>query len=455
MKKLGFLSIFFVAAIAITLTLTGCGEGEEECVNRADEGVVYNFDQLFSDTVELTVWLDDEDYFESLKAAFEEANPDITLRFVEVGSVDVRQRLELYSGSTQAADVVVYPHDHIGAALQSGLLAAIEGSQATDIRNRMIDSAWQTASACYDFASNRIIDCANPADEGTLFGAPLVGESVALFYNKELLNELTGSDTPPATFEALLDQAELPAMRDFLDGRPIIGLDVGNAYDMHFISTSFGFELFGSDGLDPTRANLSSQSVIDALTFFNAQVRPALGNLPAGELSGEANRTLFESGEIPYIIDGPWSIQRYISAEVDFGVTLIPTIRGVNPTSFSGVQLASVYRQSANPDAAFRLLEFMTSAEGLAILYSEKNVLPALKDVSVVEGVAEDVLLSGISEQLNFSQPMPIIPEMGFFWSNAGNMYSNAWNGTRTPIEAANIAQDGFTSQSGIPQSED
>jgi len=455
MKKLGFLSIFIVAAIAISLSLTGCGGGEEACVNRADEGVVYNFDQLFSDTVELTVWFDDEDYFDALKAAFEEANPDITLRLVEVGSVDVRQRLELYSGSSQAADVVIYPHDHIGAALQSGLLAAIEGNQALDIRNRMIDSAWQTASACYDFSSNRIIDCASPADEGTLFGAPLVGESVALFYNKALLRELTGSDTPPATFEALLAQAELPAFSNFLDGRPIIGLDVGNAYDMHFISTSFGFELFGPEGQDPTRANLSSQNVIDALTFFNAEVRPALGNLPAGELNGDINRTLFESGEMPYIIDGPWSIQRYLQADLDFGITMIPTIRGERPTSFSGVQLASVYRQSQNPDAAFRLLDFMTSAEGLAILYSEKNVLPALKDVSVVEGVSDDVLLSGISQQLNYSQPMPIIPEMGFFWSNAGSMYSNAWNGTRSPQEAATIAQQGFTSQSGIPQSED
>jgi arabinogalactan oligomer/maltooligosaccharide transport system substrate-binding protein len=117
--------------------------------------------------------------------------------------------------------------------------------------------------------------------------------------------------------------------------------------------------------------------------------------------------------------------------------------------------LASVYRQSQNPDAAFRLLAFMTSAEGLAILYREKNVLPALKDVSVVQGVSDDAYLSGISEQLNFSQPMPIIPEMGFFWSNAGSMYSNAWNGTRSPQEAANIAQNGFTSQSGIPQAQD
>lgn len=450
MKKLGFLSIFFIATLSVTLLLAGCGDGEEACVNRASEGVVYNFDQDFSETVELRVWTDDEDYFLAIKEAFEEQNPDITLNFTEVGNVDTRQRLELYSGSSQAADVVLYPHDHIGAALQSGLLASIEGTFADDLRSRMIDSAWQTASACYDFSNNEIEDCDDPATEGTLFGAPLIGESVALFYNKALLEELTGSSTPPERFEDILAQASDPDMAAFLDGNPIIGLDVGNAYDMQFIATSFGFELFGPDGLDATSSNLGSQEMIDALTFFNQEVRPALGNLQAADLSGEANRTLFEEGKIPYIIDGPWSIARYENAEVDYGVDLIPTIRGERPTSFSGVIMASVYRQSPNPDAAFRLLEFMTSVDGLEILYEQKGVLPALKDVSVVPGVADDENLAGISNQLNYSQPMPIIPEMGFFWSNAGSMYTNAWNGIVSPADAAQTAENGFTAQSGI-----
>lgn len=450
MKKLGLLSIFFVSVLSITLLLAGCGGGEEACVNRAEEGVVYNFDQDFSETVELRVWTDDEDYFLAIKEAFELDNPDITLNFTEVGNVDTRQRLELYSGSTQAADVVLYPHDHIGAALQSGLLSSIEGTFAETLKTKMIDSAWQTASACYDFSNNEIEDCDDPASEGTLFGAPLIGESVALFYNKALLEELTGSSTPPERFEDILAQASEPDMETFLDGNPIVGLDVGNAYDMQFIATSFGFELFGSDGLNPNTANLDSQAMVDALTFFNQEVRPALGNLQAADLSGEANRTLFEEGKIPYIIDGPWSISRYQNAEVDFGVDVIPSVRGERPTSFSGVIMASVYRQSPNPDAAFRLLEFMTSTAGLEILYEIKGVLPAVKDVSVIEGVADDDNLAGISAQLNYSQPMPIIPEMGFFWSNAGSMYTNAWNGTVTPAQAAETAQDGFTAQSGI-----
>ena len=54
------------------------------------------------------------------------------------------------------------------------------------------------------------------------------------------------------------------------------------------------------------------------------------------------------------------------------------------------------------------------------------------------------------SAQLVFSHPMPIIPEMGYFWSNAGTMYSSAWNGTATPAEAAATAQSGFDAQSGL-----
>ncbi|MCK5761685.1 MAG: maltose ABC transporter substrate-binding protein, partial [Candidatus Izimaplasma sp.] len=61
--------------------------------------------------------------------------------------------------------------------------------------------------------------------------------------------------------------------------------------------------------------------------------------------------------------------------------------------------------------------------------------------------VATDEYLSGISAQLAFSHPMPIIPEMGYFWGNAGSMYSDAWNGTKTPAEAALIAQTGFDEQ--------
>lgn len=445
------LSLFAVIAL-FSFMLFSCEEAEE-CIDRSAEGTLYNFfDPTAGDEVVITVWLDNESYASALINAFEAANPGYRVNFVEVGSVDTRQRLELFSGSTAAADIVVFPHDHIGQALNSNLLYEITGSQALDLQNRMISSAIQTATACYDMVANRVIPCEGDA-QSFLFGAPLSGESVALFYNKTLLEELTGSPEPAGSFEELLAQAEL--YMDQVDGL-FIGLDVGNAYDMHFSATSFGFELFGPDFNDATQSNLNSQAMIDALTWLNGTVRPAISPNPlnSGDLDGESNRTRFESGEMPYIVDGPWSISRYIEAaainEFEFGVVQLPTLDGQQPVTFSGVQIAAVYKGTRNPDAAFRFLEFMTSTEGLAIMYQTTNKLPALEDPSTVPGVTEDPYLGGISAQLVFSHPMPIIPEMGFFWQNAGTMYSTAWNGTRTPEGAANTAEDGFRGQAGL-----
>jgi arabinogalactan oligomer/maltooligosaccharide transport system substrate-binding protein len=474
MKKL----LLLVSILALGLTLSACGGGTDDpdpvdvCTNRASEGTLYEFDKNQTSITEIKVWLDDETYSTALVDAFEAAYPDIKVTVENVGAVDTRQRLETYSGSDFAADVVVFPHDHIGAALNSNLLYPFPQSQRDDLEDRMVSSAISTATSCYDPANNEAVEC-DGSFGSELFGAPLSGESVALFYNKTLLESIDDTKTyPEATWEEIIDSAlaynmvDDPATTDVNEARAYFRLDVGNAYDMHFTATAFGFDLFGADHLDKTSANLGSQDMIDALTWLNGTLRPALNNYNSSTLDGESNRVAFENGELPYIIDGPWSIQRYTEASMDnngtpddtsddtelfeWGVAKIPTINGVQPVTFSGVQIAAVYKGTSEPTAAFKFVEFMTSNEGLAIMYATTGKLPALKDVSVVDGVAADEYLSGISAQLAYSHPMPIIPEMGYFWSNAGSMYSSAWNGTATPSEAAATAQTGFDAQAGI-----
>jgi arabinogalactan oligomer/maltooligosaccharide transport system substrate-binding protein len=459
MKKILLMSLSFVGVLVVALTLTGCGD---KCTNNAADGTLYEFDKDQTEVTVIKVWLDDEAYATDLINAFEAKYPDIKVEWEEVGAVDTRQRLETYSGSEYAADVVVFPHDHIGAALNSNLLYPFPESQRTDLIDRMISSAIGTATSCYDSSANKAVACDGTA-ESKLFGAPLSGESVALFYNKTLLNSIDSTKTyPEATWEEIITSATAYNMKDDAsttdvnESKLYFALDVGNAYDMHFTATAFGFDLFGEDHLDKNMANLNSTEMVNALTWLNGTLRPAVNDLESSGLSGDTNRQLFESGELAYIVDGPWSIQRYKEAAenegFEWGVAKIPTIGGNQPVTFSGVQIAAVYKGSQEPTAAFKFVEFMTSSEGLAIMYAKTNKLPALKDVSVVEGVASDEYLTGISAQLAFSHPMPIIPEMGFFWSNAGTMYSSAWNGTATPTEAANTAQTGFETQAKITE---
>ncbi|MFK5883660.1 MAG: extracellular solute-binding protein [Candidatus Izemoplasma sp.] len=452
MKKLLILTTVLFASFA----LTACGGDDTEvvveCTNNADDGTLYEFDKTQVEITTIKVWLDDETWANALIAAFEEANPTIKVELELVGSVDTRAQLELLGESGSGADVVVFPHDHIGAALASNLLYPFGDTQREDLEDRMISSAIGTATSCYDPETNTAVACTDGA-QSELFGAPLSGESVALFYNSTLLNFINGSPEPQGTWEEIIATALAYNTYGAENTNLYYALDTGNAYDMHFVGTAFGFDLFGADHLDSTSANLGSQEMVDALTWFNTELASGL-DLQAASLGGESNRTLFESGELAYIIDGPWSIDRYLSGadenSFEWGITKIPTIGGVQPVTFSGVQIAAVYKGTTEPTAAFKFIEFMTSDEGLAIMYAMTNKLPALKDVSTVPGVASDVYLSGISAQLVFSHPMPIIPEMGYFWSNAGTMYSSAWNATATPAEAAATAQSGFDAQSGL-----
>ena len=125
MKKL----LLLVSILALGLALSGCKNDPDEpddpevCTNRASEGTLYEFDKNQTTITEIKVWLDDEAYATALIAAFEAEYPDIKVEWEEVGAVDTRQRLETYSGSEFAADVVVFPHDHIKSAFRGGLCA--------------------------------------------------------------------------------------------------------------------------------------------------------------------------------------------------------------------------------------------------------------------------------------------------------------------------------------------
>jgi arabinogalactan oligomer / maltooligosaccharide transport system substrate-binding protein len=407
----------------------------------------------------ITFWADDDKWATPLIKAFQEKNPDIIVKFNEVGAVDVRQKMELAGPANMGADVFVMPHDHIGAALEKGLLLPIGGQYKTNIQDRIIESSVDTVSVCYDLTKLEQTTCNAEGTNKYTFAFPISGESMALFYNKDLIKAETGSEEPATSFEAIFDKAKTYNDYDNVDadGDPKIWFtaDVGNAYDMHWLATAHGFELFGPNHLDPESPNFDSPEMIAALTKAR-EIRTNYLDLESGTINGDYNRGLFEDGKVAYILDGPWSISRYKTAGLNFGVVKLPTLKvdgeDVQPYTFSGVQVAAVYRGSSpeKQAAALKFADFMISDEGMSIMYEITGKLPTLKNIDNIQYVVKDAngdpvlkdgkeqvikltddpYLTGVIDQLEFSQPMPIISEMGFFWTVAGTMYGDAWNGT-------------------------
>jgi arabinogalactan oligomer/maltooligosaccharide transport system substrate-binding protein len=364
----------------------------------------------FEDGATLKVWADNEDYGEALVAAWDAKGYGVTLEYEIVGSVDQRQKLELDGPAGIGADVIQVPHDHVTTLIDAGIVMELQPEFTAVLQDRLLETAMQTANV-----------------DGAQYGASIITESIALFYNKDLVG-----DFMPATFEELVEWA---ADYKAETGNWGLGWQVEDAYHNYFFLTAFGMRVFGENSMDADNPGWDSDAAAKGLEFYKS-VRTDAFDVPGPDAGWDTTVAAFQKGEMPFTITGPWAIGDANNNGVNFGITKIPTIAGNQPYTFSGAQIILVSAYTEYPNAANNLISFMASEEGLGLLYSVNGKLPAVKDASSIPGLADDALLSGIAEQANFSYPMPVIKEIQFMWGPQADLFKFVWNGDLTIPEA-------------------
>lgn len=372
----------------------------------------------FEDGAALKVWVDNEEYGDALLAAWDAKNTGVTLEYEIVGSVDQRTKLELDGPAGIGADVIQVPHDHVSTLIGSGIVMEIQPELRAVLEDRLQETAMATANV-----------------DGKQYGAAIITESIALFYNKDLVG-----DFRPSTFEELVDWAA-----DYKANTGEWGLawQVDDAYHNYFFLTAFGFRIFGENSMDPDNPGWESPEVTQGLEFYKS-VREKAFDVPSPDAQWDTTVSKFQTGEMPFTITGPWAIGDAVANGVNFGIMPIPTIAGNQPYTFSGAQILLISAYTEYPNAAHNLLSFMASPEGLALHYSVSGKLPAVKDPSIIPGLADDEYLSNIAAQANFSYPMPVIPEIQFMWDPMKNLFQFVWNGDLTIEESQAKANEDY-----------
>lgn len=388
-------------------------------------------EEVLNGSASLKLWVDNDQFAQAVKSGFEAKYPGVVLEVEVVASTESVDKMALEGEAGTGADVFVIPHDTVGDAMNSTVIGMM-GKYDDIIRDRFIDSAVSTI----DF-------------EGNLFGVPFLTESVALIYNKTLLQKLN-ADGLVASAEPAADMNDIKTLaakyNDPANNVWTIRWEAGNAYVNHMFVTSNGYELFGSDGIDPDAANFDSENIINGLTYFQSFRNS--WNVNTGDTTWDTTVVEFAKGQTPYLITGPWALETVAQGGVDngyeFGVVPLPKFDGKQPYSFSGVQVACVSSYTKYPAAARALAMYIGSDEMLSFLYGTLKKLPALKDGSSIAGLSEDLNVKAFMAQAGFSKAMPSIPEISYFWSVAGSMYSSVWDGTATPADAAKKAQEDY-----------
>lgn len=249
-----------------------------------------------------------------------------------------------------------------------------------------------------------------------LYGAPLAVQTSALYYNRDLV------ETPPATLDALLEQAESGA---------------GVAINTDFAAAFWGVQAFGGRLLDEEgRVVLNQGGFANWLGWLqeaNGAPNVILNN------EEELMRALFAEGKVAYYVGRSSelsSLRQLLGSEV-VGVAPLPA----GPNDAAGPFLSteafffSTASSPAQAERAALLVQFLTNAEQQRKLARETGRIPANAQVRIDRRIVPAV--ASFLEQTKTAIPLTLAPQMFETIRRGRDVYVQVLEGLIAPEDAA------------------
>lgn len=333
------------------------------------------------------------------------AKYNVKLVVEDLGRVqDIRTQAIIAIPAGEGPDIFVGVHDWLGALIDSGLVSPID---LGDKRDEFVESNLQAFTYT----------------DGNLYGLPYASENLGFFYNTELVPE------PPTTWEGVLEIGRTLKAEGKVQYATAVA--TGPLYNALPIQTAFGGYVFGQDAngaWNPSDVGIDSEGEITAVTWMSDAVKEGL--MP-NTFDYETAHSLFETGQIPFLMAGPWALDRIRASGVPYAVAPFFPDDGV---PFLGVQGFMVSAFSENQLLAQTFLtEYLATEEVMQELYETGLRPSAFK--SVLE-TTDDPDLKAMGQAGADAMPMPNIPEMGSVWTAADNGITLAATGEQSPKDA-------------------
>jgi maltose-binding protein MalE len=257
--------------------------------------------------------------------------------------------------------------------------------------------------------------------DGKMYGMPFATENLGFFYNTDLV------PTAPTTWD------EVITMGTALKGEGKVDFCMGisgTTYDLYPLFTAFGGYIFGKDAngnYNPEDLGLDNEGMIKAGEFIDANVKSGCFS---DSTDWDTAHVLFETGKVPFLMAGPWALDRIRASGVKYAITDFPS--GGLP--FSGVQVLVVNSQSENILLAQAFLtEFVATDAVMEKLYIAGNRPSPFK--SVLEKTADADFLAMGKAGINATS-MPTIPAMGAVWGSWNDAVTLIFQQKQAPADA-------------------
>ena len=413
--------IGLVGTLALGLTLVGCGPGDS-----STENLDTTTNKVKGEDYDLLVWEDIEksNGIEEAIAAFEKEH-DVTIEVVEKAYATQNEDLRLDGPAGTGPDVITIPGDQIGTLVTEGLLKELNVGE--DIQSIYTDVAMES----------QMVD-------GKIYGLPKAVETTMLYYNKDLVaaaevpTDLDGwyelskavSDGKSFGLLALFDQIYYAQSVLGGYGGYIFGQDAKGNYDVSDIGINNAGSIEGAE---------------DIQKFYTEGLFPT-GMI--GEQGISVLDSLFSEGKAAAVISGPWNLQPYKDAGIDYGVLALPKLsNGKNMSSFLGVKSYNVSSYSKNAELAQELVEFLANEENSKVRYEVTQEVPAIKTLVDDPTVIANESAVAVAEQSQYSELTPNVPEMNEVWTPVDSALQTIATGKATPEAALTQAVETIEGQ--------
>jgi len=261
--------------------------------------------------------------------------------------------------------------------------------------------------------------------DGNTYGFPKDYSTLALFYNKKLLQE-AGVEVPK-TWE------ELREVSKKLTKDGVYGFGVAPELARTFYVAQAG----GGDAVKDNKANFASPEVIKALQPIVDQHNIDKTSAEPKEVGATWGGEMFGQGKAAMVVEGNWAIPFLADTfpNVEYGTAELPAINGKKSTM--AYTVAYVMNAASNKkEAAWELLSYLTGKEGMETWTSKGYALPTRQSVAAKLGYDRDALRGPVVAGAKYATVWADGPNLPIITNNFNNQFMSAFLG-KSPLDKA------------------
>ncbi len=298
-------------------------------------------------TVDLVYWglWEPEQVMSQLIAEYKKENPNVNIQYTQQSKEDYRERLQSALAKGEGPDIFRF-HNTWVPMLKNDL----------DVAPNDVKESINLSTNYYPVVSK------NLTTNQEIMGIPIYFDSLALYYNQELLEQ--ANETPPSTWEDLRQLAVDLTVKDDTGKIHTAGVALGTTNNVEHWSDILGLMML-QNGANP--AEPSSELSTDALKFYTI----------FAEKDKVWDETLpnsiyaFATGKVAMIFAPSWRAHQIneISEDLNYATVPVPQLPG-EKIAWATYWAEGVWEKSKEKKEAWKFLEFMSTQKALNTFYS-------------------------------------------------------------------------------------